>query len=690
MLPTACHPTCRLICALLAAMVALGAQQAAAAGAATVTPQQLAAIFPGAERLGSFEGTPPAAAVYRDGAVAGYVFSTFAVIGSTGYSGKPIDVLAGVAGVDRSATITGALLVRSTEPILVIGVTEAQLSAYVSGFAGIDLQQRITAGDTSGVPDAISGATVSSAVIRDAIIRAGRAVARSRGLFDAGRTIARLDRETTETVAWPDLVADGSVAMARFAEAREGGSGLVLELYAALLTPPRIGESLLGPLAYNRAASDLGPDDHLILIAANGRVSIKGTGFVRSGRFDRLQIVQGDQTIPLTTDGYTNIEALKTEGAPELREAGVFTLRASSGFDPLQPWRVDVSVAIAPGQPPSLLSLDYRLPDRYRIAPPPGADGDGSPLESTLWQQNWRDNSPRIMGVTLMLAVLTAMLVLQTSVVRRPMLYRRGRIAFLAVTLGWLGWVAGGQLSVVNVLTFSHALMSEFNWSFFLVEPVIFLLWSYAAVALLFLGRGVYCGWLCPFGALQELLSEVARRVRLPQLTVPFAIHERLWPIKYVIFLGLFALSLSSMTDAFWLAEVEPFKTAISLRFLREWPFVAYAVGLLAIGLFINRFFCRYLCPLGAALAIPARLRMFDWLKRRPQCGRECQVCFARCPVQAIHPEGQINPNECIHCLKCQSIYLDATICPPLAAQRKRRERREALSAGQPVAMDPR
>jgi polyferredoxin len=110
----------------------------------------------------------------------------------------------------------------------------------------------------------------------------------------------------------------------------------------------------------------------------------------------------------------------------------------------------------------------------------------------------------------------------------------------------------------------------------------------------------------------------------------------------------------------------------------------------LAVGLFINRFFCRYLCPLGAALAIPARLRMFEWLKRRPQCGRECQMCFARCPVQAIHPEGQINPNECIHCLKCQSIYLDDTICPPLAAQRKRRERREALSAGQSVVMEPR
>ena len=118
------------------------------------------------------------------------------------------------------------------------------------------------------------------------------------------------------------------------------------------------------------------------------------------------------------------------------------------------------------------------------------------------------------------------------------------------------------------------------------------------------------------------------------------------------------------------------------MKFLREWPFVVYAVALLLAGLFIERFFCRYLCPLGAALAIPARMRMFEWLKRRPQCGRECGICFQRCPVQAIHPEGQINPNECVHCLHCQRIYADETLCPPLAARRKRRERREALTTG--------
>src|SRR3546814_7334063 len=72
----------------------------------------------------------------------------------------------------------------------------------------------------------------------------------------------------------------------------------------------------------------------------------------------------------------------------------------------------------------------------------------------------------------------------------------------------------------------------------------------------------------------------------------------------------LFGVSLSSLAFAERLAEVEPFKTAIILRFMRDWWFVAFAVALLVAGLFVERFFCRYMCPLGAALAIPGRMRM--------------------------------------------------------------------------------
>ena len=278
--------------------------------------------------------------------------------------------------------------------------------------------------------------------------------------------------------------------------------------------------------------------------------------------------------------------------------------------------------------------------------------------------------------INAIIAIFTGRLRGRSHLVRRVRLFRAIRIAFLAITLVWLGWIAGAQLSVVNVLTFASSLLTGFHWEVFLVAPLIFILWGYVAVTLLFWGRGVLCGWLCPFGALQELLNAAARRLGFPQLRIPFRLHERLWPVKYMVFLGIFALSLGGLDRVQEAIEIEPFKTAISLHFNRSWPFVAYTVALLAVGLFVERAFCRYLCPLGAALAIPARLRMFEWLKRKRECGAPCHVCAARCPVQAIHPEGHINPNECVYCLNCQVWYYDDHICPPLVDRRKRREAR--------------
>jgi NosR/NirI family nitrous oxide reductase transcriptional regulator len=261
---------------------------------------------------------------------------------------------------------------------------------------------------------------------------------------------------------------------------------------------------------------------------------------------------------------------------------------------------------------------------------------------------------------------------------------RRG---FLAFTLIWVGWIANAQLSVVNVLTFTNSLVTGFSWTYFLSAPLIFIFWVSVAGGILFWGRGPFCGWLCPFGALQELLNNAARAVRIPQINVPWGLNERLWPIKYIIFLGLFGLSLYSIPMAEVASEVEPFKTAITLKFMRAWPFVLFAVALLVMGLFIERFFCRYLCPLGAALAIPARIAMFfPWLKRHQQCGSPCQRCAKECPVQCIHPDGHINPNECIWCMHCQDLYWDEHRCPAMIQKRLRREK---VAAAPPPGAPP-
>jgi transcriptional regulator of nitric oxide reductase len=673
---------------LLAAAAGMAASQDGEVGHDLLTE-----VFPGVDRLGPVEGEPPARPAYRADSLVGYVFSTHQVVASKGFSGKDLDIL---AGVDLDGILTGAVIVEHKEPILIIGVSDKDLSDFVAQYRGLDIRQPVLVerrrGRASGRVDAVSGATISSVVMNDAILRAARAVARSRGIL--GDAQARLDFESFESVAWGALAEEGSLVELRLRvdeveEALSSGGGWLvpkgvprdaeaefLTLATGLATPARVGRNLLGDQFYNRVMAGLSAGDQVIFIAGRGLYSFKGTGYIRSGLFDRLQLVQEERTFRFHKDDHVRVDELDMDAGLEFRELALFILRAPGGFSPSRPWRLEVLVeGEDDAGAPVLASFarSYELPSLYvkaEAAPPVTLP--------PLWQQSWLSRKLEIVVLGVALLTLSVILVFQDSVARRKRLYLSVRIGFLAFILVWLGWYAGAQLSVLNVLTFIQALLTGFHWDFFLLDPLMFILWSYVAAAMLFWGRGVFCGWLCPFGALQELTNRLAQWAGLRQFRLPFGLHERLWPIKYVLFLAIFALSLHDMALAFPVIEVEPFKTAIVLGFDRAWPFVLYVLALVGVGLFISRAYCRYLCPLGAALAIPARLRMFEWLKRRWQCGTPCQQCAQACPVQAIHPDGRINPNECVHCLNCQVNYYDDALCPPLIERRKRREARRA------------
>ena len=643
------------------------------------------------------QGSPPSAIVRAsDGHILGFAFSTLDVSGSVGYAGRPLDI---VAAVTPEGIVAGARIVAHEEPILVIGIPRDALAAYVAAFGGFDIRAGAglkPADDLARGPHAVAGATITGTVIRDAIVRSSRAVLRSRDNAPDGTV--RLDRETLRRSSWQSLVAEGAVQH-RLVLRAEASKLLgtqdnepdkpFIDLWLALATPPPIGESLLGQRIYESELAKIGPDDDLVLIGASGLYSFKGTEWRQSGSFERFEIVQGSRTIRLKAADYTPVEALHAAGAPELREIAVFRIPRSSGFDSTKPFRLDVDLGTpAQAAGPAVVTLDYRIPDRYLIGAAevqPSLDRAVASAASTqppLWQEIWWARRYEIAVLGAMLTVLAGILVFQDTVTAHGVFYFRLRTFYMLLTLFFLGFFANAQLSVVNVLTFVHALLSGFRWELFLLDPMVFTLWSFVAVSMLFWGRGVFCGWLCPFGTLQELTNHLAQRLGIKQIEIPFGLHERLWMIKYVVFVGILALSLRSILLAFQLAEVEPFKTAITMKFAREWPFVLYAGLLVFAGLFIERFYCRYLCPLGAALAIPARMRMFEWLKRYRECGSECQVCARRCTVQAIHPLGQINPNECIYCLKCQANYFDHEVCLHL---KKRAQRRQPLPAARPA-----
>jgi len=474
---------------------------------------------------------------------------------------------------------------------------------------------------------------------------------------------------------------------------------------------PAIGRSLLGDAGYEQLSQRLKPGQQAILIAADGAYSFKGSGYVRGGIFDRISVIQGDTSIRFRDRNHSRIGDLAAEGAPGFHDVDLFIVPEGTTLDPVEPWRLQLLAQRAFGaRDKGFLTFDlaYRIPDKYTrteqaapvaaaapqaaaaapqaaaAAPQAAADMQG-PAGVPLWQTLWRAKAAQIAILLAALTVLTVIFFFQDWLVRRPVLFGSVRVVFLLFTLVWIGWYAQAQLSIVNVLAFLNALRTDFRWDYFLLAPLIFILWFATAASLLFWNRGVFCGWLCPFGALQELVNKAARLLRIPQLKIPFGVHQRLVAVKYVVFLVLFGVSLSALATAEQAAEVEPFKTAIVLYFDRSWPFVLYAGLLLAASLFVERFFCRYMCPLGAALAIPARLRMFDWLRRYRECGNPCQRCASECPVQAIHPEGHINPNECIQCLHCQVLYHHDHKCPVMIQKRLRREKREATVSTPPL-----
>ncbi len=715
-------------------------------------------VFPGADRFGSVQGSPPVAPVFQGQQRVGFVYLASDYVDSRGYSGKPIHVL---VALDNAGTVVGLRIAEHSEPILMVGVPEERIIESLNSYVGFNPLRARAAGGGPPRADIVSGATVTVLIIGDSVVRSSSRVARmlqlggpgpaaagaagaagtagsaaapagaagapgaagAAGAAQSGRVV---DPEAGNVTSWETLREQGAVAHLRVTVGEvnqafvDSGDAIAarltqtgapddvfIDLYITLISQPAIARSLLDPNEYADLQRMLAPGQHALLIAARGPYSFKGAAWFRGGIFDRLELVQGIETIRFWKRHHLRIGRIVASDAPNLREIGAFAIPEGAEFDPTAPWELRLIAQRPVGKFDHAFvtfTLPYRLPELYTMVAPLSSSVaavtgsqltiDSSATESAaafdeadavpLWMTIWKSRVAAIVVLGLMLAALTIIFFFQDLLVPREKLFDRVRLVFLAVTLLWLGWVAQAQLSVVNVLTFASSLRTDFRWESFLVDPLIFILWCSVAAALLFWGRGPFCGWLCPFGALQELTNRVARALKVPQLKVPWGVHQRLLPTKYIIFLGLFGVSLGSLVWAERLAEIEPFKTAIVLRFLREWWFVAFALALLAAGLFIERFFCRYLCPLGAALAIPGRLRIFDWLPRYRECGNPCMRCFNECPVGAIHPEGQISPNECIGCLHCQVLYHHDHKCPVRIQRRVKREKREAM-AGTPA-----
>jgi transcriptional regulator of nitric oxide reductase len=699
-----------------------------------LTPEVMAVVYPGAERLGMEEGSPPAITVYKGDKIVAYVFSTLDIIAATGYSATPFDV---IGGVDLSGRITGAKVVFHQESMIVHDrVRERQLDTLLAREAGRPLR-----GGTNALPpDYVDGATISARAMRAAVLTTAGLVLRARGTRSPSArtaeppvatntaapvvpaapavpavpapTVPTLDLESFSIKPWDSLVAEGAVRQRRVtsgevaaALAGAGAAGarldwplgatddLYIEFMAALVTPAAIGGNLLGLLKFEEYKDQLPSGAHAIFVASNGPYDFLGTKYFRESegnRFDRLRVVQDGKSFEFVQKDYTYATPLQ-----EQQTTGLFALPPDAGFDPLEPWRLEILINSTATPPVTVaFGLDYTIPDPYILhlpdpnavqpkppEPPPEPQPTPDPepvlppepeLELDLlppvpaWVEAWRDARVDIAILAALLSVLTLIFIFQGALARSRRAHRIVRSGFLLIVLVWLGWTANVQLSIVNVINYARAPFNNLDLGFYLTEPLMIIVAGYALISVVLIGRGVFCGWLCPFGALQELLAQLARALRVPQWNPPVALEKRLWMGKYIAAAAVFALAVTQIDQTGVASEIEPFRTAITTKFARAWPFVLYAGALLAIGLFSERAYCRFLCPLGGVLAVLDRLHLLNLLKRRPECGNPCRLCERGCPVRAIEPTGKIVTSECFQCLDCQVEYFDEKRCPPL------------------------
>jgi NosR/NirI family transcriptional regulator, nitrous oxide reductase regulator len=683
-----------------------------------LTPQVMAVVYPGgAERLGPEEGSPPAIAVYKDDKIVAYVFSTLDIIAPRGYSTTPFDV---IAGVDLGGRITGAKVVFHNEPhVFDDPIRQAKLDTFLVREAGRPLR-----GDEDALPpDFVAGATVTARAMRAAVRTTAGLVLRPRAV----RTVAAaptLDVDSFDLASWDSLLKAGAVVHRRVtseevaaALAQAGapdakldvplrkGDALYIDFATALFTLPSVGGNLIGMLNFEDYRRQLPNGGQAIFIGCSGPYDFLGNKFFLDSegrRFDRIRVVQDGHTFGFVQGDY-RWTTLTAEGVHGVQSAGLFALPADAGFDPSKPWRLEILVNGAGAAPVTVaFGLDYKVPDAQALASlgeserraraaavdqsgvADGKDGDfaldSEPPPVPPWVEAWHDGRVNVAILAALLSVLTLIFIFQATLARFRLAHRLVRNGFLLVVLVWLGWTAGAQLSIVNVVNYLKGPFSGVDLGFYLAEPLMFMIAAYTLVSVVLIGRGVFCGWLCPFGALQELLGQLSRALRLPQWNPAPALEKRLWMGKYIAAATVLVVVLTGLDPTATSMEIEPFKTAITSKFIRAWPFVLYAGGLLAIGLFSERAYCRFLCPLGGVLATLDRLHLLNLLKRRPECGNPCHLCERSCPVRAIENTGKIITAECFQCLDCQVEYYDDKRCPPLVrAAKSRAEPRPAV-----------
>lgn len=236
----------------------------------------------------------------------------------------------------------------------------------------------------------------------------------------------------------------------------------------------------------------------------------------------------------------------------------------------------------------------------------------------------------------------------------------------LILAVGYLGIYKSYLLSITNVL---GSLTGTFPLH---RESIVFSVLAIIGVVTTILWGRVYCGRICAFGALTQLIDAIVPS-RF-QVEIPPALEQRAGYIKYAILFGAIGYYLVTHENGFY-RYIEPF-----WMFSRE-ASIALWVGLgvlLVASIFVRNLYCRFLCPLGAALGLVSALSIFK-IERWSECST-CKLCENACEWGAIR-ERKIIMTECVRCDDCEILYASKSKCPHWLLEAKRARLKSAASA---------
>jgi uncharacterized protein with FMN-binding domain len=166
----------------------------------------------------------------------------------------------------------------------------------------------------------------------------------------------------------------------------------------------------------------------------------------------------------------------------------------------------------------------------------------------------------------------------------------------------------------------------------------------------LFFGR-FFCGFICPIGALQDFFTFIGNRLNIKKIAVKNKIHKKLILLKYFVFISALVLSIFGLGRL--ISPYSPWLAFLNISMGLSFTLGTYIlIAIMVLSLVVPRFFCRYLCPLGAFQSLLYAAGFFR-VKNSSNC-KSCNYCLKECPVEikSPHESGEVSP-ECMSCLKC-------------------------------------